>query len=625
LIISPYLTIFNDIQYNRLIGKALIAAETAKIDLSTTEKSTIFQSDEDVRVKDENGTDIYIDIELTRPRLEELIEPSLSQTIELTRSIIRANGYTNSDIDRIVFVGGPSKMPWIRERVPRELGIAADLTVDPMTAVAIGAAIYAESREWGASATRRKATRASVDDGGNIGLRFDYQARTTQDTVKLRLRPDAKAVDARLSVQCDAPERGWSSGRMAVTYDTTVDLPVRDLGENRFQVTVFDGSGLPIAGAGSTIVVTRTHASAAAIPATQTISVKVRAGATRLNNALQPILQKGTPLPANGFQPLKAAYGVGPNLPGHIDLELFQDENAREPDLNLAIGSFRISHYDLPEGMEIKEGDPVLFHWAMDDSSLLTVSVELPALQQTFSSRRFYVDQAGHHSFEGDAGEKLVETTIGVAEAESAEVVRAVGAGAKQELNDIERKLEEQRRKLGEASSGDERRSITESVRRIRHQIARLRLQPEHRGRYLELKLNDLIARFNDHARPEKPTPQSERFDQQAAAASNELKRRTLAAFDLADVIIEQMEIIYWRTLWQKADFVVFRFDQVSKQRHLAASKEVFDLLVTDGENAVKANDVDELRTIVRRLWDNQITTRNIAGDTGKLASVLRG
>jgi molecular chaperone DnaK len=275
--------------------------------------------------------------------------------------------------------------------------------------------------------------------------------------------------------------------------------------------------------------------------------------------------------------------------------------------------------------MEIKEGDPVLFHWAMDDSSLLTVSVELPALHQTFSSRRFYVDQAGHHSFEGDAGEKLVETTIGIAEAESAEVVRAVGAGAKQELNDIERKLEEQRRKLGEASSGDERRSITESVRRIRQQIARLRLQPEHRGRYLELKLNDLIARFNDHARPEKPTPQSERFDQQAAAASNELKRRTLAAFDLADVIIEQMEIIYWRTLWQKADFVVFRFEQALKQRHLAASKEVFDFLVTDGENAIKANDVDELRTIVRRLWDNQITTRNIAGDTGKLASVLRG
>jgi molecular chaperone DnaK len=286
--------------------------------------------------------------------------------------------YTHNDIDRIVFVGGPSKMPWIRERVPGELGIAGDLSIDPMTAVAIGAAIYAESREWGATATRRKATRASQEAGGAIGLKFDYQVRTTQDTVRLRLRPDAKAVADRLLVQFDAPDRGWTSGRMAVSYDITVDLPVRDLGENRFQVTVFDGSGLPVPAAASTIIITRTHTSAAAIPATQTISVKVRAGATRLNNTLQPMLLKGTPLPATGSQPLKAAYGVGPNLPGHIDLELFQDENARDPDLNLAIGSFRISHHDLPEGMEIKEGEPVIFHWAMNDSGVLTASVDLP-------------------------------------------------------------------------------------------------------------------------------------------------------------------------------------------------------------------------------------------------------
>jgi molecular chaperone DnaK len=567
-------------QYSRLIGKALIAAETAKIELSTADKSTIFQSDEDTRVTDEKGADIYIDIEVTRGQLEELIEPSLLQTIDLTRAIIKANGYTHNDIDRIVFVGGPSKMPWIRERVPRELEIAADLSIDPMTAVAIGAAIFAESREWGATATRRKATRTSQEIGGDLGLKFDYQARTTQDTIRLRLRPDAKAVADRLAVQFDAAERGWTSGRIAVSYDTTVDLPVRDLGENRFQVTVFDGSGLPVPTATSTVVVTRTHASAAAIPATQTISVKVRAGATGLTNRLQPIIHKGTPLPAKGFQPFKAAYGVGPKLPGHIDLELFQDENARDPDLNLAIGSFRISHYDLPEGLEIKEGDPVIFHWAMDDSGLLTASVELPSSQQTFSSStRFYVDQAGHHSFEGDAGEKLVETAIGIAEAESAKVVRAVGVGAKHELDNIEQKLETERRRLGQASSGDERRSITESVRHIRQQIARVRLQPEHQGRYLELKLNELISRYNELARPEAPTPQSERFNQQAAAASNELKRQTDAAFDFADVIIEQMEGIYWRTLWQKAEFVAVMFDRATKQRHLAADKGVFDLL----------------------------------------------
>jgi molecular chaperone DnaK len=612
-------------KYGRLIGKNLMAAEAAKIDLSTANTSTIFMSDQDIRVQDGNGVDIYLDITVTRQQLEGLVEPLLVQTLDLSRAIVKSNGYTTRDIDRIVFIGGPSKMPWIRERVPRELGIAADLSVDPMTAVAMGAAIYAESREWAASSTKRKATRASTEVSPDLGLKFDYQARTTHDSVRLCAKAESNAVAARLSVQVDASEHAWTSGRISITHDTTIDLPIRTLGENQFRVTVFDGSGLPISRAASTIAITRTHSTAAAIPATQTIAVKVRSGSTGIRNTLQPLIKKGTPLPASGSQPLRAAYAIGTNLPGQIDLELFQDEGVPEPDLNLAIGSFRISHHDLPEGMMIKEGDPVTFNWSMDDSGLLTVTAELPSLKQTFSSSRFYVDQEGHRSFEGEAGEKLVETAISEAEKEAAEVIDAVGIGAKQQLDEIDRKLEEQRRKLSEASSGDERRSITETVRHTRQEVARLRFHPDHRGRYLEHKLNELITRYNNRARPEKQTPQSERFDQQSLAAMNELLRRTSTAFDIAQIIIEQMEMIYWRTLWEKPEFVLAMFDRVSRERPLSKNNEAFGLLVGDGENAIKANDVDELRGIVLRLWDNQINTANLIGDVSRLASVLRG
>src|SRR5437899_472321 len=36
----------------------------------------------------------------------------------------------------------------------------------------------------------------------------------------------------------------------------------------------------------------------------------------------------------------------------------------------------------------------------------------------------------------------------------------------------------------------------------------------------------------------------------------NELRRRTPAAFDMAEIIVEQMEAIHWRTLWEKPEFV---------------------------------------------------------------------
>jgi hypothetical protein len=163
---------------------------------------------------------------------------------------------------------------------------------------------------------------------------------------------------------------------------------------------------------------------------------------------------------------------------------------------------------------------------------------------------------------------------------------------------------------------------------RKRLRLSRVRgppqFHPDHRGRYLEHKLNDLVTCYNDHARPERPTPQSERFDQQALAAMNELRRRTPTAFDLAQIILEQMETIYWRTLWEKPNFVMATFRHTSQQRHLSTNNETFDLLVGDGENAIQANDVDELRSILRRLWDNQINTAKAIGDVSRLASVLR-
>src|ERR1700751_5748437 len=55
------------------------------------------------RGEDEAGSDIYSDIVTTRQQFEALVEPLLVQTIDMTHSIIKANGYTNQDIDRMVF------------------------------------------------------------------------------------------------------------------------------------------------------------------------------------------------------------------------------------------------------------------------------------------------------------------------------------------------------------------------------------------------------------------------------------------------------------------------------------------------------------------------------------------
>jgi molecular chaperone DnaK len=125
-----------DSRFRRLVRIAQLRAEQAKIDLSTRDKTTFFVSDEDARVVDDKGQDIYIEIEIRRSDFEMLISDRIAETIVLCRKVLKDHGYSHEDIDRVVFIGGPSKMPWIRKNVPAELGIPeADTLLDPMTAV----------------------------------------------------------------------------------------------------------------------------------------------------------------------------------------------------------------------------------------------------------------------------------------------------------------------------------------------------------------------------------------------------------------------------------------------------------------------------------------------------------
>jgi molecular chaperone DnaK len=92
------------------------------------------------------------------------------------------------DVDRVVMIGGPSRMPIVRSRVSEELGIRVDLETDPMTAVATGAAIFAEGRDWGAVSIGGKTSRGSIKSKGSLDIRYDFPSRTADARIRLRAR-----------------------------------------------------------------------------------------------------------------------------------------------------------------------------------------------------------------------------------------------------------------------------------------------------------------------------------------------------------------------------------------------------------------------------------------------------
>jgi molecular chaperone DnaK len=606
-------------RYRRIVGLAQLAAEQAKIELSTAETATVFVSDDYARVVDAAGRDVFLEMPITRAELEQLIADRIDETVALARKLLKDTGYSPHDIDRIVLIGGPSKMPFIRERVPRELGIPPDLSTDPMTAVAIGAAIFAESRNWAGEASMRKAARASVAAQGVPEVRYDHPARTSEDAVVVRLRVGSAAVGH--AVQIDAMT-GWTSGRVEVRDGAAIKVPVADHGDNGFRATLFDASGRPL---GATILnIVRTYASAAGIPATQTLAVKVRDSAGGSRNLLDPLVKKGTLLPAGGSKEFVAAHDLEPSVPGAIELEVFQDEGAPEPDLNLPVGVLRIDHKNLPEGAKVRKGDKVVFHWRMDDSGLLNGSVELPSVGQTFETHHFYVDQAGHRSFEGDEGANLAGSVLDITREEVGQVREAIGASAQQDIERLEQRISRQQQALDAATTADERRVVTEEGRHIRQEISRLRSRPEHRGKMLGSSLAELRKQYDDFARGVADVASNRRFDELAETCRSELERRMGRWVETVDAALSEMRAIYNRDLWKNPGFVVYMFKSLSEGRHLASDKIAFDRLVREGTKAMNDNDIDQLRRIVGGLIQVRIQVGGGAA-MDRLASVYRG
>ncbi len=113
------------------------AAEKAKKDLSsmtTTQISLPF-----IAQNDEGP--VHMDMTLTKAKFEDLCRDLFDSTLEPVRKALKDAGMTAKDINKVILVGGSSRIPYIQELVKKELGQEPSKSVNPDEVVAMGAAI----------------------------------------------------------------------------------------------------------------------------------------------------------------------------------------------------------------------------------------------------------------------------------------------------------------------------------------------------------------------------------------------------------------------------------------------------------------------------------------------------
>ncbi len=115
------------------------AAEKAKIELSTTLETDI---NIPFITSDDNGPK-HFNMKIRRSKLEELVEPIVKKCKGPIEQAVKDAKLTKEDIDKIILVGGPTRMPIVRKFIEDFIGKKAERGVDPMECVAQGAAIQA--------------------------------------------------------------------------------------------------------------------------------------------------------------------------------------------------------------------------------------------------------------------------------------------------------------------------------------------------------------------------------------------------------------------------------------------------------------------------------------------------
>jgi molecular chaperone DnaK len=114
-------------------ARLMEASEVAKIELTTSTTTHVSLP--------YISADKHLDIDLTRSELERLVRPIVEQCRGPIEQALSDAGITAKEVDRIIFVGGPTRMPVVRDYFEEFFGKKAESGIDPMECVASGAAI----------------------------------------------------------------------------------------------------------------------------------------------------------------------------------------------------------------------------------------------------------------------------------------------------------------------------------------------------------------------------------------------------------------------------------------------------------------------------------------------------
>ncbi|WP_042876611.1 Hsp70 family protein [Cupriavidus necator] len=598
-------------KYKSLLRMCLWASEKAKIELSAKEESVISLTESDLGVRDEAGEEIYVDIPFSRSQLDALIAEKVEEGIQSARETLEKAGLSSQDVGRVVFVGGPTQYKPLRDKVSFELGIAPSLDVNPMTAVAEGAAVFAESIDWQSQNRGRKSARGALSAGGALDISFNFIARTPDAKAKIAVKLGGKAL-AGAEFQIDSLDTGWSSGRVPLKDGASLDLMLPKPGDNTFKVFVFDAAGGPLSLKDDKIVIARTAASIDAIPASHSIGVEAR---DKIGGraVLDYLVREGDQLPKKGRKVFRAEESLRAGSSDSLKFKLWEGDISDPITDNRFIGMFAIKGTDFHDAV-IAAGAELACDYEVSDSGAIRVEVSVPSIGGSFDSDRNFYSRV-------DAQIDYTKAAALVREETNHTLKRLEEMAAKVE----DPKLDQARERLAQAKKANSRDADEESAKQAMDHVQEAKrllamARKDNLREIRQMEMDRLVGYFDEYVREHARPTEASAYDNLARTAQRAIDNKSGDFESLSDEMRSKNFLILWRQDW----FVIDRFNWLAKDAHLFPDAAQHAQLAKLGAEALREEDMDKLRTVVLHLDSMRFGSTADSDDMMATANIVR-
>lgn len=578
-------------QWRGNFAKLKRAAEDAKIHLSRRD-----QVDMMIELNDANGNPLTLEHTLTRGELDSIAEPFYVRAINLCRDALAEAALGPDDIDRLLLVGGVTLSPGLRERLadPRHgLGIELDVSLDPTTVVARGAAIFA-------STVRIPQSKSAPVPAGQFAVELSYEPSVTtlQPTVGGRLRGSAgpggadPGVDwTGYSVTLNNPDgqppfrSETISPNVEGVFVTDVDVDPHTT--SKFFVELTDPSGARCELASNTLSITHGDLEFGGVRLAHSLGIQLA------EQVFAPMLRKGATLPTSVREVFRTSAALSrSDADATIRIPVIQGERTRA-DRNRGVGMLEIRprdiRIDLPAGSEVEVTVEV------DSSSMVTVVADVPLVQAQFEAE---IDLDNIRTTDPEELRKALEQAEQRLGALRGFVSDAGSADAERRLN----KLDEER------TVSTARDQVDASTVDVGAAAA-----AEERLRDLEAELDDIADAVGLPGLVRDLRAALSEADELVRQHGDAADRQELAAIRTrADEAIDAQDSVAVRGLIDRTGSLLFELERRSPDWAVKLFYTLQDMLrssgqagplIQEGQRAIAANDRQGLDAVNQRLY----------------------